>query len=77
MKIYCITDNNELEVGLKLAGCDGITLTDETEILKKIEEVLKNKEIGILAVSKNIYNMAKEQIDNIRLNKRLPLVTVI
>lgn len=77
MKIYCITDNTDLEVGLKLAGCDGITIQEYDEVVKKIDEIMKNKEIGILVVSRKIYEMAKEKIDYIRLNKNLPLITII
>ena len=77
MKIYCITENNDLEVGLKLAGCDGIALQENDNIEEKIDEVVKNKEIGILVVSKDIYNKAKEKIDDIRTDKKLPLITII
>ena len=77
MKIYCITENNDLEVGLKLAGCDGITLQEEDNIEEKIDEVVKNKEIGILVISKNIYNQAREKVDEIRVNKKLPRITII
>lgn len=77
MKIYCITDTNELEVGLKLAGCDGITLQENDNIEEKINEIIKNKEIGIVVISKKIYEKAKEEIDDVRLNKKLPLITII
>mgnify|MGYP004538183497 FL=1 len=77
MKIYCITDSQELEVGLKLAGCEGITLGEDDDIEKEIDNVIKNKEIGILVVSKNIYQKSKEKLDNIRLNKKTPLITII
>ena len=77
MKIYCITENNDLEVGLKLAGCDGITLQENDNKEEKIDEVVKNKEIGILVVSNEIYKKSKEKIDDIRINKKLPLITII
>ena len=77
MKIYCITENNDLEVGLKLAGCEGITLHENDNLEEKIDEVVKNKEIGILVVSKGIYNKAKEKIDDIRINRKMPLITII
>ena len=77
MKIYCITENNDLEVGLKLAGCEGITLQENDNLEEKIDEVVKNKEIGILVVSKGIYNKATEKIDDIRINRKMPLITII
>lgn len=77
MKIFVIADNQETEVGLKLAGCDGITLEKEEEIIKKIDEVMQDTEIGVLVITKNIYKLSKEKIDYIRLNKKLPLITII
>lgn len=77
MKIYCITDNQELEVGLKLAGCEAITLKEKTEIEKRINEITKNENIGILVISKSIYTELKEKIDKIRISHKLPLITII
>lgn len=77
MKVYCITDNVDTEVGLKLAGCEGITLQNEDEINNKIDEVSTNLEIGVLVITKKIYEQSKDKVDYIRLNKRLPLVTII
>ena len=76
MKIYCITDDQELEIGLKLAGCEAITLKENMEIEKKIDEVIKNENIGILVISKGIYAELKDKIDKTRMNKKLPLITI-
>ena len=77
MKIFCITDDQELEVGLKLAGCEVITLKENSEIERKIDEVIKNANIGILVLNKNIYTRLKERIDKIRITTKLPLITII
>ena len=77
MKIYCITDNQELEVGLKLAGCEAITLKEKIEIEKRINEITKNENIGILVISKSIYTELKEKIDKIRISHKLPLIKII
>ena len=77
MKIYCITENSDLEVGLKLAGCEGITIQQDDNIEEKIEKVLQNKNIGILVIGKGIYEKAQDMINNIKLNKKFPLITII
>ena len=77
MKIYCITDDQELEVGLKLAGCEAITIKDNNEIEKTIDKIIKNANIGILVINKGIYAKQKEKIDKIRLTTKLPLITII
>ena len=77
MKIFCIADNADLEVGMKFAGEDSITLESEEEINSKIDEIIKMKQIGILVVTEKIYEKAKEKLDKIRLNQKLPLITII
>ena len=37
MRIFCISDTQEVEVGLKLAGCDGISLEKSEDIENKKE----------------------------------------
>lgn len=77
MKIFCITNNKDLEIGLKLAGCDGITLENQVQIEKKIDEVVNNKEIEILVISTKAYEIAKQKVDFVRQHYKLPLITII
>lgn len=77
MKIFCLTDDQELEVGLKLAGCDAISLKETKEIEEKIDEIIKNPNIGILVINQGIYNKLKDQIDKIREINKLPLIAII
>ena len=65
MKIYCITENPDIEIGLKLAGCQGITIKENDSIEDKIKQVIENKEIGILVI--RVY-MKKKQKWLIKLN---------
>ena len=77
MKVFCLTDDQELEVGLKLAGCDAITIKENNEIEKKIDELIKNANIGVLVINQGIYNKLKDKIDKIRVKNKLPLIAVI
>lgn len=77
MKIFCISDDQDISVGLRLSGIDGTTLNDKNEIENKIEEICNRKDIGILVVTQNIYQMAKEKIEGIQENKSLPLIVKI
>ncbi len=77
MKIYCISDSLETAIGMKLAGVESVVLNSKDEIDKKIDEVSNNQDIGILVISKEIYQMSKEKLDNIIKFKRTPLVIQI
>lgn len=77
MKLFCISDDQDISVGLRLSGIDGITLNNKKEIEEKIEETCNKKDIGILVVTQNIYQMAKDKIEDIQLNRSLPLIVKI
>lgn len=77
MKLFCISDDQDISVGLRLSGIDGTTLNDKNEIENKIEEICNRRDIGILVITQNIYQIAKEKIEVIQENKSLPLIVKI
>ena len=77
MKLYCISDDVDTAVGLKLTGIKSVILKNKEEIELEIEKVVKDKEIGILIVTEKIYNLANEKLDYIKNNKNLPLIVKI
>lgn len=77
MKLFCISDDQDISVGLRLSGVDGTTLNDKNEIENKIEEICNRRDIGILVITQNIYQIAKEKIEVIQENKSLPLIVKI
>lgn len=77
MKLFCISDDQDISVGLRLSGVDGTTLNDKSEIENKIEGICNRRDIGILVITQNIYQIAKEKIEVIQENKSLPLIVKI
>lgn len=77
MKIYCISDEIETALGLKLSGVESNVLNEKSEINKKIDDILANKEIGILVVTEKIYNICNEKLDYIKEFKKTPLIVKI
>lgn len=77
MKIFCISDSQDISVGLKLSGINSVTLTSKNDVLTKIDDLLAVKDIGVLVVTKNIYNIAKDKLDDIKLDQKFPLIVTI
>lgn len=77
MKMYCISDDIDKAIGLKLTGIQSIILTDKVDIDNRINEILKDKDIGILIVTENVYEISKERLEDIKNNKKLPLIVKI
>ena len=77
MKSYLISDNMDTFVGMKMAGIESIVLNDKEEIIKKLEELKKDKEIGIIIITEKIGALIPEQVSKIKLSKERPLLVEI
>ena len=71
MKSFLITDNKDTLVGMQLAGIKGIVVSEKDEILSQIDEVFKDKEIGILIVTELIMEKAKSELMELKM-KEIP-----
>lgn len=77
MKMFCISDDIDIATGLKLSGIKSVILESQDDINNEIDKVLKDTTIGVLIVTEKIYNIAKQEIDYIKSNKKLPLIVKI
>lgn len=77
MKMYCISHDMETAVGLRLTGIETKVLEEKVEVDGEINKILKDEKIGILIVTKPIYEMSKSVLENIRQNKKMPLVVCL
>lgn len=77
MKIYCISDNIDTNIGLRLVGVDGVVVHEREEVLEAIDEVKDDPELGILLITRKLEKLVPEVIDELKLTAGLPLVLVI
>lgn len=77
MKLFAISDNIDTNIGLRLAGVDGVVVHEKEEVLNVIEEARKDKELGILIITRKLARMVPDVIDELKLSARLPLIVEI
>lgn len=77
MRIFCISDNIDTNIGLRLAGVDGKVVHDKNEVIESINKARQDKDIGILLITRKLAEMVPEIIDDLKLSAGLPLVIEI
>lgn len=77
MKAFLISDNVDTSVGLKVAGIKSIVLHNREEILNKINELKKDREIGIVILTEKIAKLVEERVKELKLSKEIPLIVEI
>lgn len=77
MKMYLISDNVDTHTGLRLAGVEGVIIHSKKHLKEQLENVMANKEIGILLITEKLSKEFPDIIDDIKLHRRLPLIVEI
>lgn len=77
MKMYLISDNVDTLTGLRLAGVEGCVVHERSELREALEKAIANKENGIILLTEKFGRSFPDIIDDVRLNRRLPLIIEI
>ena len=77
MKMFLISDNIDTYTGMRLAGVDGVVVHEKEVLREKLTEILADKELGILLITEKLSREFPEVIDDVKLNRKLPLVVEI
>ena len=77
MKMFLISDNVDALTGMRLAGVEGCIVHERAELRKALEDAIANKENGIILLTEKFGREFPDIIDDVRLNRRLPLLIEI
>ncbi|MDO5291144.1 MAG: V-type ATP synthase subunit F [bacterium] len=77
MQMYLISDNVDTYTGMRLAGVDGVVIHSKKHLRQQLEKVMANKEIGIVLITEKLSSEFPDIINEIKLNRRLPLIVEI
>ena len=77
MRMFLISDNVDTLTGMRLAGIEGVVVHEKQEIKQALDEVLSQKDIGILLMTEKLGKEIPEIVDDIKLNRTFPLLLEI
>ena len=77
MRAYCISDNIDTKVGLRLAGIEGLVLNDKEEILKELNNKIKDPQIAIIFMTTNAINQVADVVAEWKMKLKKPLIVEI
>ncbi|EGG89869.1 ATP synthase subunit [Lachnospiraceae bacterium 9_1_43BFAA] len=75
--MYLISDNVDTYTGMRLAGVDGVVVHERGELYEALQNVIKDKEVGIVLLTEKFGREFPEIIDDIKLKRKMPLLVEI
>ena len=77
MKIFLISDNTHTLTGMRLSGVDGVVVHEREEILKELEQVKEDRDIGILLITELLVERVQLELNEMKLSSNLPIIIEI
>lgn len=73
MKMYLISDNIDTLTGMRLSGVEGVVVHEKQELKEALDEVLADKDIGIVLLTEKFGRDYPDVVNDVKLNYKLPL----
>ncbi len=78
MKMFCISHDKDVNVGMRLAGIEGILVDSEKNNVEKIlDEIVKDEKIAIVLITEKLADLCEEKMINIKKNLKIPVIVRI
>lgn len=77
MKMFLIAEHTDTFTGMRLAGVDGVIVHDDASFTEAFNNALKDKDLGILLITDNLFNAHSKIIIEKKLKLRTPLILSI
>ena len=77
MKMYHISDNVDTQVGMRLAGIEGIVVHEADEVRKALTDAMEMEDVAVVLITERLLTLCPEMVYDLKLNPRRPLIVEI
>ncbi len=77
MKVFCISDNIDTQMGMRLAGIESVVLHEKDEVIKELNALIEQDDIAIILMTTKVVNLCPEIISKYKLELKSPLLVEI
>ena len=77
MKYFVITDSTATQVGLRLAGIEGVVVREESQVRSAVEAAAADPEIAVLLITEKLAALCGDLIIPMKQSAQRPLVVEI
>ena len=75
MRFYLISDNVDTQVGMRLAGIEGIVVHEADEVRKALTDAMED--VAVVLITERLLTLCPEMVYDLKLNRRRPLIVEI
>ncbi len=77
MKFFLLSDNIDTQMGMRLAGIEGIVIHGRDEVLRELNQAMKRSDIAVILMTTKLIQTCPEIISELKLKQPKPLIVEI
>ena len=77
MRFHLISDNVDTQVGMRLAGIEGVVVHEPAEVRKALTEAMEMQDVAVILMTERLISLCPELVYDLKLNRRRPLIVEI
>ncbi len=77
MQFYLISDNIDTQIGMRLAGIEGVVVHKVDEVKAAIQYAADNNDIAVVLITAKLINLCSDLVYDYKLNRKRPLIVEI
>ena len=77
MIFFLISDNIDTQMGMRLAGIEGVVVHERQEVLEVLEKVLHREDVAVILMTTRLVETCPEVISELKLKLKKPLIEEI
>ena len=77
MKFYLISDNIDTQLGMRLAGIEGVVAHTGEEVAKALETAVNDEDVAVVLMTEKLVSLCHDRVYELKLNSRRPLVVEV
>ncbi len=77
MKFYLISDNIDTQMGMRLAGVEGVVVHTAEEVNSALDTAFSDENTAVVLMTEKLVSLCHERVYQLKLNSRRPLIVEI
>ncbi len=77
MRFYLISDNVDTQVGMRLAGIDGVVVHEAAEVKRTLTEAMAMDDVAVILITETLRTLCSDLVYQLKLNQKRPLIVEI
>ena len=77
MRFYLISDNVDTQVGMRLAGIEGVVVHEADEVRRELTKAMDMEDVAVILITERLLTLCPELVYDFKLNRKRPLIVEI